>query len=99
MAPNVYIGLALSSGGSATLETATFDNVSINSAAAPAPVISSLSATTGNVGSQITINGGNFGTSQGGSLVLLNGAPVTINSWSTTSILFTVPPSVRRQKL
>jgi hypothetical protein len=37
------------------------------------------------------INGLNFGASQGSSVVLLNGTPVTINSWSTTSIGITIP--------
>ena len=92
MGTNVYMGLALSSGGNASLETATFDGVSLSSTTAPAPVITSLSATTGAIGGQVTINGANFGTTQGLSLVLLNGAPVTINSWNDTSILFSIPP-------
>jgi RHS repeat-associated protein len=91
MSSNSYVGLAVSSGGSATLATATFDSVSVNSSAAPAPTITSLSATTGSIGSQVTISGANFGGTQGGSLVLLNGAPVTINTWADTSILFTIP--------
>src|SRR5580658_4875236 len=91
MAQNVYIGLAVNSGSTTALATATFDNVSVNSAAAPAPVITSVSATTGSIGSQVAINGSNFGATQGSSVVLLNGAPVTINSWSATSISITVP--------
>ena len=91
MSSNAYVGLAVSSGNSTTLATATFDSVSINSSAAPAPTITSLSATTGSIGSQVTISGANFGATQGGSLALLNGAPVTINTWADTSILFTIP--------
>jgi regulation of enolase protein 1 (concanavalin A-like superfamily) len=91
MAQNVYVGLAVNSGNSTAVATATFDNVSVNSAAAPAPVISNVSATTGAVGSQVTISGSNFGATQGGSTVLLNGAPVTINTWSATSISITIP--------
>ena len=89
MASSVYIGLAVS--GQGYVETATFDNVSINSTAVPAPVISSLSATTASVGSQVNVSGNNFGATQGGSVVLLNGTTVAINSWSNTSIVFTVP--------
>ena len=89
MAQTVYIGLAVSGVGS--LDTATFDSVSVNSTAAPAPVITGLSATTASVGSQVEITGNNFGATQGGSVVLLNRAPITINSWSNTSIVFTVP--------
>ena len=91
MASNVYVGLAVSSDYNSSLATATFDNVSISSAATPAPVITSLSATTGLVGSQVTINGSGFGTTQDGSVVTLNNAPVTINSWSATAIAITIP--------
>ncbi len=90
MATNAYIGIAMSE-PDGYLDTATFDNVSISSSTAPAPAILNLSATTATIGSQITITGSNFGATQGGSLVLLNSAPVTINSWSNTSIVFTIP--------
>jgi RHS repeat-associated protein len=91
MVANVYIGLAVNSGSNSALATVTFDSVSVDSAAAPAPVITSVSATTGSVGSHVTINGLNFGASQGGSLVTLNDVPATINSWSNTSIVITIP--------
>jgi hypothetical protein len=91
MAQSVYIGLAVTSGLTTALTTATFDNVSVNSASAPAPVITSVSATTGPIGSQVTVSGSNFGATQASSVVLLNGTPVTINTWSTTSISITIP--------
>jgi RHS repeat-associated protein len=91
MTQNVYVGLAVTSSDTSSLATATFDNVSVNSSAAPAPVISSVSATTGNVGSEVTISGTGFGASQGNSLVMLNSAAMTINSWSSISISFTIP--------
>src|SRR5580658_3210132 len=91
MAQNVYVGLAVNSGSTTALATATFDNVSVNSASAPAPVITSVSATTGSIGSQVTINGSNFGATQGSSVVLLNGTAVAVNTWSATSISITVP--------
>jgi IPT/TIG domain len=90
MAQNVDIGLAVNS-GSSTLATATFDNVSVNSAAVPAPVISSTSATTGSIGSQVTITGTGFGSTQGNSAVLLNNMTATVNSWTATSINITIP--------
>jgi len=72
MAQNVYVGL-----GYATqhykLATATFDNVSFGSITAPAPLITSVSATTAAVGNQVIISGANFGATQGSSVVLLNG--------------------------
>jgi RHS repeat-associated protein len=91
MATNVYIGLAVSSDDASYMTTATFDNVSINSTALPAPVITSVSATTGSIGSDVVISGTGFGASESGSLVLLNDSPVTINSWSSTSITITIP--------
>jgi len=91
MASSVYVGLAVSNRTTASTATATFDSVSLSSAAAPAPVITGVSATTGSVGSQVVITGTGFGAVQGGSAVLLNGAAVTINSWSATSISITIP--------
>ena len=90
MAQNVYIGLGLASGAATTLETATFDSVSVNSSAAPAPVITGFSATTGSVGGQVILTGTGFGNGEGGA-VLLNGIATTINSWSDTSINVTIP--------
>jgi regulation of enolase protein 1 (concanavalin A-like superfamily) len=91
MAPNVYVGMAANSGSASALATAVFDNVSVSSASAPAPVISSISATTASIGSQVLISGTGFGASQGNSVVLLNGTAVTINTWSATSISITIP--------
>src|SRR5208282_2175595 len=91
MGTSVYVGLAVTSGSTSATATAAFDNVSVSSASSPAPVISSVSATTGSIGSQVVINGSNFGTPQGSSVVLLNGAPATINTWSATSITVTIP--------
>jgi RHS repeat-associated protein len=91
MAQNVYVGLFVSSVYNSSLATGTFANVSVSSSATPAPVITSLSATTGAVGSQIVISGSGFGATQGSSLVLLNGTAVTINSWSATTIVMTIP--------
>jgi len=91
MAQNVYVGLAVSNRTTGSLATATFDSVSVSSAGASAPVISSVSATTGSIGSQVVITGTGFGATQGGSEVLLNGAAVTINAWSGTSVTITIP--------
>ena len=91
MAQNVYIGLAVSSDTTSSLSATTIDNVSITTPTIPAPVITSVSATTGSIGSQVVITGEGFGISQSSSAVLLNGAPVTINSWSNTSITITIP--------
>jgi RHS repeat-associated protein len=91
MQQTTYIGLAVTSRGTTSLATATFDNVSFNTSTSPAPAITSVSGTTGSVGSQITISGTNFGSSQSSSLVYLNGTSVTVNSWTDTSITATIP--------
>src|SRR5260370_42125639 len=91
MAQNVYVGLAVSSRTTSALATATFDSVSLSSAAAPAPVITAVSATTGSIGSQVVISGTGFGATQSGSAVLLNGAAGTISTLNGTSIILTIP--------
>src|SRR6266853_1418887 len=57
----------------------------------PAPSITSLNSTSGQVGTSITIAGTNFGTTQGASTVTFNGTTATPTSWSTTSIVAPVP--------
>jgi hypothetical protein len=91
MGQSVYIGLGVSSGNTETLATATFDSVSINTAAAPAPVISGVVPNTGAIGSQAVITGSGFAGVQAGSTVTLNGTAVPVNNWSNTSISVTIP--------
>jgi hypothetical protein len=55
------------------------------------PSISSVSPTTGNPGSAVTITGTNFGSSQGTSTVSFGGTAATVTGWSATSITATVP--------
>ncbi len=58
----------------------------------PTPTISSLSPTSGAPGVAVTINGSNFGASQGTSTVTFNGTPITtITSWIATRIVTVVP--------
>lgn len=91
MAQSVYIGLGVTSGTNSTLATATFDNVSVNSASAPAPVITNVSATTGPVGSQVVISGSGFGSTQGSNIVTLNDTLAPVNSWSAAAVTITIP--------
>jgi RHS repeat-associated protein len=91
MGETVYIGLCVSGESTTTAYTATFDNVSVSTTANPAPIISSVSSTTGLVGSQVVITGSGFGSSQGNSQVFLNDSPVTVSSWGATSITITIP--------
>jgi YD repeat-containing protein len=55
------------------------------------PSISGLSATSGPVGTSITVSGANFGATQGTSTLTFNGTAATPTSWSTGSIVAPVP--------
>jgi IPT/TIG domain len=55
------------------------------------PNISSLNPSNGGVGIKVTINGTNFGASQGSSFATLNGTTMMITSWTATAIVATVP--------
>nr|HEV7955404.1 IPT/TIG domain-containing protein [Candidatus Acidoferrales bacterium] len=55
------------------------------------PVITSLSPSSGNAGTSVTITGSNFGMTQGASTVTFNGTAATPSSWSNTSIVASVP--------
>jgi hypothetical protein len=68
----------------------------VNSNGAPFTVlptrnITSLSVTSGPVGTSLTITGTNFGGTQGTSTLTLNGVSATVSSWSNTSLSTTVP--------
>ncbi len=56
-----------------------------------APSITSLTPSTGAVGSSITIAGSNFGGTQGNGGVKFNGTAATITSWGASSIVAVVP--------
>jgi Glucodextranase, domain B/Bacterial Ig-like domain (group 2)/IPT/TIG domain/PQQ-like domain len=55
------------------------------------PSISSISPTSGVVGASVTINGANFGSSQGSSTLTFNGIKATPTSWKTGVIVAAVP--------
>ena len=55
------------------------------------PSITSLSPTSGNVGTSVTIAGTNFGATQGTSTVKFNGVTATPTSWGASSIVVPVP--------
>ncbi len=60
-------------------------------AAPPPPSITSLSPTSGAVGTSVTITGTNFGATQGTSTLVFNGTAATPTSWSATSIVAPAP--------
>jgi hypothetical protein len=57
----------------------------------PTPAIVSISPTSGRVGSQVTIGGISFGSTQGSSTVTFNGVTAPVGSWTLNSITVTVP--------
>jgi hypothetical protein len=61
------------------------------SGGSPVPNIAGLNPTSGPVGTSVTINGSNFGATQGTSTVKFNGTTATPSSWTTTSIVVPVP--------
>jgi len=65
--------------------------VKVSNAGAAIPAITSLSPTSGPVGTPVTIAGSNFGATQGTSTVTFNGTTATATSWSASSISTTVP--------
>jgi RHS repeat-associated protein len=91
MAQSVLIGLTAASGNTSSLTTVTFDNASISMGTITTPSITSLSPTSGSIGTSVTITGANFGATRGTSTVTFNGTAATPTSWSTTSIVVPVP--------
>ncbi len=63
------------------------------------PAITTLSPTSGPVGTSVTISGTNFGGTQGTSTVSFNGTAATASSWSATSIVAPVPAGAATGKV
>jgi YD repeat-containing protein len=57
----------------------------------PGHTITSLTPSTGPVGTQVTIAGNAFGSPQGTSTLTFNGQTATVSSWTNTQIVATVP--------
>jgi hypothetical protein len=57
----------------------------------PVPSITSLSITSGAVGTAVIITGASFGSGQSSSTVTFNGTAAPVTSWSATSIAVIVP--------
>src|SRR4029077_20046125 len=64
--------------------------VSFTVTASP-PSLTSLTPSSGVVGTSVTIAGANFGATQGTSTVTFNGTVTTPTNWSATSIVAPVP--------
>jgi hypothetical protein len=59
----------------------------------PPPAVSSISPTSGIVGTQVTINGSGFQATKGSSTVNFGGTLSSVVSWSDSQIVVTVPAS------
>jgi hypothetical protein len=82
-----YVGFTAGTGGL----TATQEILNWALTSAVTPAITSLSTTSGVVGTAVTITGANFGSSQGTGTVTFNGTAATVTSWSATTIVTSVP--------
>lgn len=76
-----YVGIQNSAGMSNGLYFIPFNS----------PVVNQLSASAAGVGSDITITGNTFETTQGSGWVSFGGTPGVVKSWSDTQIVVTVP--------
>ena len=76
----------------------SIDNVAVTSTTASAnPEVTSFSPTVGKTGSSITITGANFGSST--PTVSFNGTAATVSSFTSTSIVVTVPVGAATGKI
>ena len=57
----------------------------------PNPIITSVSPSSGQVNTQIAVNGFGFGATQGTSTLQIQGVTASVTSWSNTQIVATVP--------
>ena len=78
--------------GSVVVTSATQTSNGFNFTVIPPPSVSGVSPNSGFAGSTVTVQGANFGATQGTSTVTFNGTPATINgTWTDTSIPVIVP--------
>jgi hypothetical protein len=82
-----YVGFTAGTGA----QTAVQQILNWTFASGSGPTISSLSPTSGQVGTPVTITGANLGSTQSTSTVTFNGVAATPTSWSATSIVVPVP--------
>src|SRR5207302_5550622 len=92
----LWVGVNLTATGSSNFQgslniegtlNGNYDSLVVAPLPITPPSISSLSATSGPVGTSITVNGANFGATQGTSTLTFNGIAATPTSWSASSIV------------
>jgi hypothetical protein len=65
--------------------------LTFKTAPSPKPVVGSVAPSSGAPGTQVTVTGSNFGSSQGSSTVTVGGVAAQVVSWSNTKIVIVVP--------
>ena len=90
----VTVPTSAASGRVWVAEGSVFSNTNLNFTI-PDPKVISVTPTSGGVGTQVTINGSGFRSSQGASSVLFNGNTASIVSWSDTQIVANVPAGAK----
>jgi hypothetical protein len=84
-------GASLSASQAWGASMAAFRSLASGTPSVSPPFIASLSPVSGGAGTPVTINGANFGASQGSSTVSFNGLAAVPSSWTATTIVAPVP--------
>jgi hypothetical protein len=82
---------ANASSGNVIVHASGVDSNGVAFTVLPTPSITSLSPTSGTLGTSVTITGTNFGSPQGTSTVTFNGVSSSPTSWAKTKIVVPVP--------
>jgi len=77
--------------GPVVVSSGGFNSNGVTFTVVPGPNISGLSTSSGAPGTAVTINGQNFGSTQGTSVVRFNGLPASVTTWGSNAIGVTVP--------
>jgi hypothetical protein len=82
---------AAAAGISTTVKVVLAGNQSATQAFTLLPHTTGISPASGNTGSSVTINGSNFGATQGSGLVKVNGIGASVTSWGNAAVVITIP--------
>ena len=88
--PGYVVGTAAGTASITATLGSTQASTSVTVRGPAAPSISTVSPTSGQSGTQATITGTSFGSSQGGGIVWLGSVPAAVVSWSDTQIVAAV---------
>ena len=77
--------------GSVTVNSSGLTSNGVTLTIVAAPTVATITPTSGDVGTVVTISGNNFASLQSGPMVFFNGAAVMPTSWTNNQIAVTVP--------